>query len=414
MGILEKKYRDYLVDNFIEMVKIDTTSDENSNSSPSSKKQFDLAYLLEKKLKELGLKEVYVSDKCYVYATLPSNCNSKFKIAFIAHMDTSPSVSGKNVKPRIIENYNGERILLKEPDVYLDWNDSKILKKYIGRTLIVTSGDTLLGADDKAGIAEILTGLKILKENPQIKHPEIKIIFTPDEEIGEGATNIDKTKFGDFGYTFDRGVEGEIENECFDAFFVKVEFFGLNVHPGEAKGKMINASRLMVKYLSKLPENQIPEKTSNKKGFYHITEIKGDESYSYSKMILRDFKREKNEKRIKYLKKLKLTFEKKYKGLRINLEIKKQYNNMKEILSQYPDVVNIAIKAIELAGIKPIRKGIRGGTDGARFSFMGMPTPNIFTGGLLYHSIKEWISVESMEYAVRTFINICELWANKK
>ncbi|MCX8057818.1 MAG: peptidase T [Spirochaetes bacterium] len=413
MGILNSKYREYLVNNFIEFVKINTESSENTKTNPSTKNQFELAYLLKEKLESLGLEDVEVSEYCYVYAKLRSNCNSKFKIAFLAHMDTSPAVSGENVVPKIIENYDGEDIILNDSSIKITSKDSKILKKYKNRTIITASGKTLLGADDKAGIAEILTGLKILKENPDIKHPEIRIIFTPDEEIGEGTLKIDKTKLGDFGYTFDGGEEGSIEDECFDAYSIKISFKGLNVHPGEAKGKMINALRLLTKYLSKIPERETPEKTDKKNGFYHLTHIKGDESFSSCSLIIRDFNERKNKKRIKKLEKMKKIFENKYKGLIIDIEIKKQYRNMKEILSKYPEVVDIAIKAIKMAGLKPIKRGIRGGTDGARLTFEGMPTPNIFTGGILYHSIKEWISVESMEYAVLTFINICKLWSEK-
>lgn len=414
MEILEKKYKDYLLNNFIEFVKIKTTSSENSSSYPSTKEQFDLAYLLEKKLKEIGIEDVYVSDYCYVYCRIRSNCSSKYKIAFLAHMDTSPSVSGENVNPRIINNYNGDEIILKEPDLKITNKDIKNLKKYKGRTVITTSGETLLGADDKAGIAEILTGLKILSEKKDIKHPEIIVIFTPDEEIGKGTDKIDKEWLGDFGYTFDGGEEGTIEDECFDAYSININFEGINVHPGEAKGKMINSAKLMAKFVSFLPHKESPEKTDKKKGFYHITEMEGNESFSKCKIIIRDFNRKVNERRIKYLNSLKDKFEKKYKGLKINIDVKKQYSNMKEVLSKYPEVVNIAIDAIKMSGLKPKKKGIRGGTDGARLTFTGMPTPNIFTGGLLYHSVKEFITLESMEYAVLTFVNICKLWAEKK
>lgn len=406
--------REDALDRFLRYVKINTTSNEESNTNPSSKNQFELANLLRDELLAMGINAT-VDEYCYLYATLPASDGvSNTPLSFIAHLDTSPAVSGENVKPIIHRNYNGGEIRFPDdPNLILSPQDSPELLEFVGQDIITASGTTLLGADDKAGIAEIMTMLAAFKKFSQLKHPELRICFTPDEEIGAGTAKIDINKLGKVGYTFDGGMIGEIENECFDAMGAKIKFTGLNVHPGYAKNKMINAGAIAARFFSMLPEYETPERTEQREGFFHLLKIGGDESESTLQFIIRDFDHSKNEKRIELLNSLKDFFEKKYPGLKIDIEIKEQYRNFKEVLDKTPEVTDFAIKAIEMAGIRPIRKAIRGGTDGARLSFMGIPTPNVFAGGLLFHSKKEWIPVLAFEKAVEVGINICNLWAEK-
>ncbi len=402
------------LERFLRYVKINTTSNEESGTNPSSKNQFELTNLLKDELRSLGV-DVVVDEFCYLYATLPASDGVKAPpISFIAHIDTSPAVSGENVKPVIHRNYNGGEIRFPDdPGLVLSPKDSPELLEFIGQDIITASGTTLLGADDKAGIAAIMTMAAVFKKFSQLKHPEIRICFTPDEEIGAGTAKIDISKLGKIGYTFDGGMIGEIENECFDAMGAKIKFTGLNVHPGYAKNKMINAAGIAARFYAMLPEYETPERTEVREGFFHLLKISGDESEAVLQFIIRDFEHARNEKRAELLNSLKDFFEKKYPGLKIDVEIKEQYRNFKEVLDKTPEVTDFAIKAIEMAGIKPIRRAIRGGTDGARLSFMGIPTPNVFAGGLLFHSKKEWIPVVAFEKAVEVGINICSLWAEK-
>ncbi|MCX7943372.1 MAG: peptidase T [Deltaproteobacteria bacterium] len=411
--VLDFIRRDAL-ERFLRYVKIHTTSSEESGTNPSSKNQFELANLLREELLSIGV-EAIVDEFCYLYATLPASDGVKsHPISFMAHLDTSPAVSGENVKPVIHKNYDGGEIrFVDDPNLVLSPKDSPELLEFVGQDIITASGTTLLGADDKAGIAIIMTMVAAFKKFPQLIHPEIRVCFTPDEEIGAGTAKIDISKLGKVCYTFDGGMIGEIENECFDAMGVKVRFIGLNVHPGYAKGKMINAAGIAARFYAMIPEYETPERTENREGFFHLLKMNGDESEATLQFIIRDFEHSRNEKRVELLRSLKDFFEKKYCGLKIDIEVKEQYRNFKEVLDKTPEVTEFAIRAIEMAGIKPIRKAIRGGTDGARLSFMGIPTPNVFAGGLLFHSKKEWIPVVAFEKAVEVGINICKLWAEK-
>ncbi len=405
------------LERFLRYVQINTTSNEESGTNPSTKNQFELARLLVKELKEMGIQNAEVDEYCYVYATLEASESVKDvpPISFIAHLDTSPAVSGENVKPIIHKNYNGKEItFLDDKELKLTVQDSPELLEFVGQDIITASGTTLLGADDKAGIAEIMTMLAVFKKYNEFKHPEIRICFTPDEEIGAGTAKINLEKLGKAGYTFDGGMVGEIENECFDAMGVKIKFTGLNVHPGYAKNKMLNAAGIAARFYAMIPEYETPEHTELREGFYHLLKISGDESEATLQFIIRDFVHKNNEKRVETLNALKAFFEKKYEGLKIEIEVKEQYRNFKEVLDKRPEVTDFAIKAIEMADIKPIRKAIRGGTDGARLSFMGVPTPNIFAGGLLFHSKKEWMPVVALQKAVEVGINLCSLWAAHK
>jgi len=412
--IIEFVRKDAL-ERFMRYARIYTTSNEESSTNPSSDNQFALANLLRDELKSMGV-AAEVDEFCYLYAVLPASEGVKSPaISLIAHLDTSPAVSGENVKPIIHKSYNGGEIRFPDdPDLVLTPADSPELLQFVGKDIITASGTTLLGADDKAGIAEIMTLIATFVKHPELKHPEIKVCFTPDEEIGAGTAKIDTNKLGKIGYTFDGGMIGEIENECFDAMGVKIKFTGLNVHPGYAKNKMLNAAGIAARFYAMLPEYETPEHTENREGFYHLLKISGDESEATLQFIIRDFVHKNNEHRVETLNALKVFFEKKYVGLKIEIEAKEQYRNFKEVLDKQPEVTDFAIKAIELAGIKPIQKAIRGGTDGARLSFMGIPTPNIFAGGLLFHSKKEWIPIEAFEKAVEVGINLCRLWAEKR
>lgn len=412
--ILEFIRKDSL-ERFLRYVRVYTTSNEESNTNPSSKNQFELANLIKDELKALGV-NAEVDEFCYLYANLPASQGVNAPpISFIAHLDTSPAVSGENVKPIIHKGYDGGDIKYPDdPNLVLTPKDSPELLEFVGKDIITASGTTLLGADDKAGIAEIVSMVAAFIKFPELKHPEIRVCFTPDEEIGAGTAKIDINKLGKVAYTFDGGMIGEIENECFDAMGAKIRFIGLNVHPGYAKNKMINAAGIAARYYAMLPEYETPERTELREGFFHLLKISGDESEATLQFIIRDFEHSRNEKRVELLNSLKEFFEKKYSGLKIEIEIKEQYRNFKEVLDKTPEVTDFAIKAIEMAGIKPIRKAIRGGTDGARLSFMGIPTPNIFAGGLLFHSKKEWIPVEAFEKAVEVGIYLCQLWAEKR
>ena len=404
---------DRALNNFLRYVKIDTTSSEESGTHPSSKGQWDLAKLLVEELKELGINDAHVDEFCYVYATVPASDGVNAPaITFCSHMDTSPAESGKDVKPIIRKNYDGGEIKFPDAkDLVLSPKDSPELKMFIGEDIITASGKTLLGADDKAGIAEIMAAIAAFQKYPNLKHPELKICFTPDEEIGEGTYNINLKKLGKYGYTMDGGMIGEIEEECFDAFGVSFVFHGINVHPGYAKNRMVNAASIAARFISDIPESETPEHTEKMEGFYHLTGFKGDENEACFGFILRDFRKEKNLERIEYLKKLKALYEHKYPGLKIDMEVKDQYNNMIEVLKKYPEVIDKAEKAVEMAGLKVHKNAIRGGTDGARLSFMGMPTPNIFTGGMLFHSKKEWIPVSALEKGAEVVVLLASLWS---
>ena len=405
-----------IVKRFISYVTIDTQSDPYSETTPSTEKQWDLARKLEAELKAIGLSDVSMDENGYIMATLPSNVDKDVPvIGFIAHYDTSPDFSAEGVKPQIIENYNGGPIVLNEekgivlsPDYFED------LLLYPGQTLIVTDGTTLLGADDKAGVTEIVTAMEYLIKNPDIRHGKIRIGFTPDEEIGRGAHKFDVSKFGaEWAYTMDGSQVGELEYENFNAAHAILKVKGKSVHPGYAKDKMINAINIINEYAAQLPAEEVPERTSDREGFYHIYKLKGEIELAELELIIRDHDRDLFENRKKFLQVLADKMNDKYNNV-IELEIKDQYYNMREKLEPVFHVVDIAREAMEELGITPIVKPIRGGTDGSQLSYMGLPCPNIFAGGHNFHGKYEYVPVESMEKAVEVIVKICELTASYK
>jgi tripeptide aminopeptidase len=400
-----------VVERFIRYVKFDTKADDASDTVPSTPGQLVLAKELGKELEQLGLSDVSVDENGYVMATLPSNLDKKVPtIGFIAHMDTSPDMSGTNVNPQFVENYDGGDIKLSE-EVTLSPKEMHELKEYIGETLITTDGTTLLGADDKAGIAEIITAVEYLIQHPEVPHGTIKIGFTPDEEIGRGPNHFEVEKFdADLAYTMDGGAVGELEYENFNAAGAKVTIHGRNVHPGYAKNKMVNSMLIANEFIASLPENETPQATEGYEGFYHLNSINGDVENTVLSYIIRDFDKESFEKRKQHMKKLAEELNKKYPG-RVVIDIKDSYKNMREMIEPVMHVVDNAVKAMELAGVKPLIRPIRGGTDGARLSFMGLPTPNIFAGGLNFHGKYEYIPVSSMEKAVQVILKLVEIYA---
>lgn len=413
----------HIIDRFIGYVTVDTESDPESNTTPSTAKQWDLANKLAEELKHIGLSDVSIDDKSYVMATLPSNLDYEVPtIGFVSHFDTTPDFTGKDVKPQIIKNYDGGDIVLNaEKNIILSPSYFKDLLLYKGQTLITTDGTTLLGADDKAGITEIMTAMEYLVQHPEIKHGALKVCFTPDEEIGRGADHFDVEKFGaDWAYTMDGSQIGELEYENFNAAGVKIRFNGKSVHPGYAKGKMINSMLLANKFINKLPKDETPETTKNYEGFYHVTNIQGSIEDTLVQLIIRDHNRKKFEKRKEYVEEVVAKINKKYKkqfGEDIAvLEIKDQYYNMREKVEPVMHIVKLAEQAMKELNIKPLIKPIRGGTDGSRLSFMGLPCPNIFAGGHNFHGKYEYVPVESMQKAIEVIIKIAELNAiqNKK
>lgn len=405
---------DSVVERFLKYVKYDTKSDEKSNTCPSTEGQMVFAKQIAKELKEIGLADVAVDENGYIMAVLPSNINKNVPtIGFIAHMDTSPDMTGRNVNPQIIENYNGKDIVLnKEKNIVLSPADFPELKNYTGKTLITTDGTTLLGADDKAGIAEIITACEYIINHSEIKHGTIKVCFTPDEEIGRGADKFDVNKFAcDFAYTVDGGKIGEIEYENFNAAAAIITIHGRNVHPGTAKGKMKNSILIGVELSSMLPQLETPAHTEGYEGFYHLNNFNGDVEETKMYYIIRDFDKENFKKRKKLIQNIVNILNKKYGNGTVELELKDQYYNMREIIEKNMHIVDTACKAIKLVGIEPKIVPIRGGTDGSRLSYMGLPTPNIFTGGHNYHGKYEFIPTFAMEKAVEVIVKIAELYS---
>lgn len=405
-----------VVERFLGYVKFDTKSDENSGVTPSSKGQLVLADALAKELKELGLDSVGVDENGYVMATLPSNSKKDIcPIGFIAHMDTSPDFSGRDIKPQIVENYDGGNIILnKEENIVLNPKEFPELKDYVGQKLITTDGTTLLGADDKAGIAEIITAVEYLINHPEIEHGEIKIAFTPDEEIGEGADHFNVGRFGaKYAYTVDGGKLGELEYENFNAAGAKVHFKGRMVHPGSAKNKMVNSALIANEFIAMLPKEETPENTEEYEGFYLLSSVNGGVEETTLKYIIRDFFKDSFENRKATMIKCVDAINKKYGDETCVIELKDQYYNMKEKVEPVKFIVDIAFQAMKNADVEPQVVPIRGGTDGARLSFMGLPTPNMFTGGENFHGRFEFISINSMEKAVQVILNIIKLYEEK-
>ena len=408
----------HIIDRFVSYVTIDTESDPNSDTTPSTKKQFDLANKLVEELKTIGLKEVTIDKHGYIMATLPSNVDHEVPtIGFISHFDTTPDFTGKDVKPQIIPNYDGGDIVLnKEQNIILSPNYFKDLLLYKGQTLITTNGLTLLGADDKAGITEIVTAMEYLINNPHIKHGKIRVGFTPDEEIGRGADLFDVKKFGaDWAYTMDGSQIGELEYENFNAAAALIKVNGKIVHPGYAKGKMINAIKLAAEFVSKLPNTNLsPETTSGREGFVHPTSVSGGLESALVQFIIRDHDTSKLKIYEDLLVELAQSIVDQYQGSKFTFAVKEQYRNMKEELVKVPFVADYAVEAMIKANVTPKRAIIRGGTDGSRLSFMGLPCPNIFTGEMAIHSRHEYVSVQDMLAAKNTLIELVQIWTNHK
>jgi tripeptide aminopeptidase len=409
----------HIIDRFVSYVTIDTESDANSNTTPSTSKQWDLANKLAEELKTIGLQDVTIDDKAYIMATLPSNVDHKVPtIGFISHFDTSPDFSGANVKPQIVPNYDGQDIILNaEKNIILSPFYFKDLLQYKGQTLITTDGTTLLGADDKAGITEIVTAMEFLINNPEIKHGKIRIAFTPDEEIGRGAHHFDVKKFGaEWAYTMDGSQVGELEYENFNAAGAKIIFKGKSVHPGYAKGKMINSMLIANDFINELPKDETPQETKGYEGFFHVHHLSGSIEETILELIIRDHNKLKFEKRKNLITKITKKFNKKFArqfGEDIVVaEVKDQYYNMKEKVLPVKHIVFIAEKAMREVGIKPLIKPIRGGTDGCQLSYKGLPCPNIFAGGHNFHGKYEYVPVESMQKAVDVIVKIAELTAD--
>lgn len=403
-----------VVERFMKYVKFDTKSDEESSTVPSSFGQKVFGGEIVSELKRLGIENIEIDDMGYIYGELKGNIDREIKsIGFISHLDTSPDMTGKNVNPRIVQNYDGGDIVLNEEEcIILSPKYFKELPNYIGKDLIVTDGKTLLGADDKAGVAEIVTAIEYLINHPEISHGNIKIGFTPDEEVGRGADHFNVEKFGaDFAYTIDGGKIGELEYENFNAASGKVNIKGINVHPGYAKDKLINASLIANEFVSSLPSLEVPEKTEKYEGFYHLTSIKGEVEEAEISYLIRDFTADGFQKRKDEFINIGEKLKDKYGKDAITIVIKDQYYNMKEIVEKEMHIVDSAYKAMEEVGVTPKVVPIRGGTDGSRLSYMGLPTPNIFTGGENFHGKFEYIPTYAMEKAVETIVKIIELYA---
>lgn len=398
-----------LIDRFIKYAKIHTTSDEESLTVPSTEIQKNLGKILVKDLKEIGLLDAHMDDKGYVYASLKSNTDKNLKkIGFIAHMDTSPAAKGEGVKPQIHENYDGGDIVVnKEKNIVLSPSEFQTLSDKIGKTIITSDGTTLLGADNKAGITEIIEALKFIAENPDIEHSDIKVCFTPDEEIGRGADYFDVEKFdADFAYTVDGGEIGELEYENFNAAGVNIKIIGKSVHPGYAYGVMINASSVASEFHSMIPKDEVPEKTKDYEGFYMLNSMSGEVDEAKLSYILRDFDLEKLEIKKNKIREIAKTLQQKYGEDRILVDIKDSYYNMREKIEPVMYIVDLAKESMKQADVEAKIVPIRGGTDGARLSYMGLPTPNLFTGGYNFHGYYEYAVAEEMFKAKEVIINI--------
>ncbi|WP_285768066.1 peptidase T [Peribacillus sp. SI8-4] len=405
-----------IIDRFTSYVKVDTQSNEESSSCPSTPGQLTLANALVKELQSIGMEEVTIDANGYVMATLPANTDKDVPtIGFLAHVDTATDFTGKNVKPQLVDNYDGRDLTLHEElDIILSPKEFPSLKNYEGHTLITTDGTTLLGADNKAGIAEIMTAMDHLIQHPEIKHGKIRVAFTPDEEIGRGPHKFDVNAFNaQFAYTVDGGPLGELEYESFNAASAKIKFKGTNIHPGTAKGKMVNSAKIAMEFHNLLPSAEAPEHTEGYEGFYHLLSFQGDVEETRLAYIIRDFDRQKFNGRKEYMTHITEKLKEKYGQKRIELELKDQYFNMKEKIEPVKEIVDIAHEAMENLGIQPKISPIRGGTDGSQLSYMGLPTPNIFTGGENFHGKYEFISVDNMMLATKVIVEIASLFEAK-
>ena len=408
--------RKKVTERFLKYVSFDTQSDENTNVTPSTEKQRVFATYLKSELESMGLEDIYLDDKSYLYATLPANTDKELPvIGFIAHLDTSPDMTGAHVFPRIVADYDGNDIVLCEEDnIVLSPRQFPELLNHKGEDLIVTNGKTLLGADDKAGIAEIITAIDYLMQHPEIKHGKIRIAFNPDEEIGLGAHNFDVERFGcDWDFTMDGGEVGELEFENFNAAAAKVTIKGRNVHPGYAKNKMINSMLVANEFMAMLPADETPATTEGYEGFYHLVGMKGEVEQSELSYIIRDHDREKFENRKALVAECAKRINEKYGNEIVAVELKDQYYNMRQEVEPLMHIIDIAFGAMKEAGVEPKVKAIRGGTDGAQLSFKGLPCPNIFAGGLNFHGRYEFVPVQSIEKAVKVIVKIAELTANR-
>ena len=406
---------DTLKERFLRYVKFETRSDETSDTIPSTPSQMEFAKMLKKELEDLGLENVFINKACFVNATLPSNIDKKVRtIGFIAHMDTA-DFNAVGISPKIIENYDGKDIVLnEEKNIVMKVDEFPNLKNYIGKTLITTDGTTLLGSDDKSGIVEIIEAVKYLIKHPEIKHGEVKMAFGPDEEIGRGADYFDVKEFAaDYAYTMDGGAVGELEYESFNAAQAIFTIKGVSVHPGTAKGKMINAGLIAAEIISMFPKDEVPEKTEGYEGFYYLCNVEASCEDGQVIYIIRDHDREKFNAKKKFVEGIAKKINEKYPKKVVELEMKDQYYNMGEIIKDHMYVVDIAKEAMENVGVTPLIKAIRGGTDGSKISFMGLPTPNIFAGGENFHGKYEFVALESMEKATDVIIEIIKLNVDK-
>lgn len=404
-----------ILDRFLKYISIDTQSDENSETTPSTKKQFNLAKVLVEEMTEMGLQDISLDENGYIMGTLPSNTDKKVPvIGFISHMDTSPDMPGDASTACIIENYQGEHVVLNEDGLTLSPNDFPEMLDYIGQTLIVTDGTTLLGADDKAGITEIITAMDYLIKHPEIKHGEIRIGFTPDEEIGRGVDKFDVKKFNaEFAYTLDGGGIGELEYENFNAASAKIHIQGRNIHPGYAKNKMMNAILMATEFNAMLPVNERPEFTQDYEGFYHVVKIEGSVEKAYLQYIIRDHDRMKFEEKKVFIQQVTDFMNLRYGENTFVLELKDQYYNMREKVEPVYHIVETAKEAMEQLSIVPKIMPIRGGTDGSRLSYMGLPCPNIFAGGHNFHGKFEYVPLESMVKASEVIVKIIQLYTER-
>lgn len=403
-------WKEKLLNRFLTYVKIYSTSDAESETTPSTERQWDIANYIAEELKTIGLEEVSIDENGYIMGYIPSNLenNNQPTIGFISHYDTSPDFSGENVKPQVWENYDGSDLVLNQTTGFtLSPLKFESLKKYVGQTLITTDGNTLLGADDKAGCAEIVTAAEYLVAHPEIKHGRIAVGFTPDEEIGRGAHKFDVAKFGaEFAYTMDGGEVGELEYENFNAAGAVVKIHGLSVHPGYAYGKMVNAALLAAEFAQMLPANETPATTKGFDGFYHLMDLNADISEAKLQYIIRDHDADKFEARKKFIEEKVAEFNQKHGESTAEIEIKEQYRNMKQQFDGKMYIIDRAAAAMREAGIEPKIKAIRGGTDGAQLSYMGLPCPNIFAGGINFHGPYEYVALESMQKAMEVILNI--------